>query len=524
VGLSDGGARAGRDRHRTGGPEYWAEEPVDLRRYVDALRRSRFLIICIIVPMTAAAFIASRSLPKVYSARALIVMQEPTDPLAGSDAASVARRLATAQTLLETPVILDDAARRLSMSEHLLEDKVSSSIDANANVITITAKDGDPARAAAIANAVATSFVHEQQSAETLRVSRARARLVALLGRLRRSPGAEPEIAAIRQELSALAVAEATSGSDFELARAAERPSSPSSPHPLRNSIVAFFAAIVLAVLAAVARLQLVPRPRGPGDVSRLTDLPLLVKVPYVRRRFRRRPDALTAVEHEAYRTLETLVTVHLPPNGQHTILVTSALRGEGKTHVVAALGRALAHAGYRVLLVSGDLRSPRLHEHFHLDGAPGLSDLLSAASRAGGWHVARELQSATSATLVRGRGKGDLRLLPSGQTPIDPAGSLSGDALGAVFNEITLLDYYQYVLVDGPPILGHADSHILARNVETVLVVTRLDRVSVENLSDMRETIDRLGVSTLGVIIIGTRADVSEDYVRGGFAMSDGL
>jgi capsular exopolysaccharide synthesis family protein len=488
----------------------WGEEPVDLHRHVKALRRSRFFILLIVITMTGGAFAFSLALPKEYTAKARIAMLEPVNPLTSPDAATVARQLALAQTLLTTPRILGAAGQRLGVSEQELEGKVHSSVDANADIINVSATSRSPTASAAIANAVAKAFVDEQQSSEKVRIAQTRERLLAQIAGLQGQPGSAPRIALIQQELTALALEEATSPSAFQVAEAAQPPSAPSSPHPLRNAALAFFAAIFLGVLIALGRDQLVPRPSGPGELSRLLDLPVLIKVPYLSRRFRGRPGALSPIEHEAYRTLQTLVAFQLPPTEQRTILVTSAVQGEGKTHAVAALGRTLAQEGYRTLLVSADLRWPKLHEHFNQAASPGLSDVVSAASRNGYESMGEQILAATSAPLVGAHGRGDLRLLSSGVTSSNPGRTLSGDALRAVFDEIDRLNRYDYVLVDGPPLLGHADSHILARKCDAALVVCRLDRLRLETVSDLRETLDRLGVDVLGLIVIGAQAQPS--------------
>jgi capsular exopolysaccharide synthesis family protein len=488
----------------------WGEEPVDLHRHVKALRRSRFFILLIVIAMTGSAFAFSLSLPKKYTAKARIEMVDSGNLLNSPDATTVARELATAQTLLTTPRILGAAAQRLGVSEKALEGKVQSSVDANANIINVSATSRSSAASAAIANAVAGAFVSQEQSSQKGVITQKKERLLALLAKLRGQPGSASAIQAIQQELTALALQQATSPSAFQVAEAARPPTAPSSPHPVRNAALAFFAAIFLGVLIALGRDQLVPRPSGPGELSRLLDLPVLIKVPYLSRRFRGRPGALSPIEHEAYRTLQTLVAFQLPPTEQRTILVTSAVQGEGKTHAVAALGRTLAQEGYRTLLVSADLRWPKLHEHFNQAASPGLSDVVSAASRNGYESMGEQILAATSAPLVGAHGRGDLRLLSSGVTSSNPGRTLSGDALRAVFDEIDRLNRYDYVLVDGPPLLGHADSHILARKCDAALVVCRLDRLRLETVSDLRETLDRLGVDVLGLIVIGAQAQPS--------------
>src|SRR5918992_1515194 len=87
------------------------EERVDVRRYLDALRRSRPLIVAIVVLMTGAVVVVSLALPDTYRASARIVFEEDASPLAASDSESTQRQLATTETLLTTADVLSAAAR-----------------------------------------------------------------------------------------------------------------------------------------------------------------------------------------------------------------------------------------------------------------------------------------------------------------------------------------------------------------------------------------------------------------------------
>jgi Mrp family chromosome partitioning ATPase len=108
------------------------------------------------------------------------------------------------------------------------------------------------------------------------------------------------------------------------------------------------------------------------------------------------------------------------------------------------------------------------------------------------------------STLTARGRLEGGgLAVLASGQRPPNPSELLASEALDRVFDEIGRTDY-RYVLVDGPPLLGLIDGQALAQRVRNVLVVARLDRVTPENVPDLRELLEGLDVNVLGVVVIG--------------------
>lgn len=481
------------------------DEPIEVGRYASALRRSWLLILLIVVPLTGAVFLVSLALPKTYQATAKIVVESGADPLATRDAESVERRLATIQVLLTTRQNLRRAARTFEgVTAATLADKVDASVDPTANIVSVQSTHGNALGAAQIANAVATSFLATEGRAEQRRINRARATLNRALAELKGVRGLQPqeERAAIRERLTDLNFGAASAGSELTLAEAARPPSEAYSPRPVRNAIFAFFAAAFIAALVVLARAQLKPRLTGSRELSRLLDLPVLVEIPYVRRR--PGPKTLAAVEYEAYQTLQASLRRQLPATHQRTVLITSALHSEGKTEVTAALGLVLSHARLRTWLVSADMRWPRLHELFDVAQTPGLAEVLSAARRDGS-KTASQMTAARTGLLDRETEAGSLHVLASGRTPADPAQLLASDALDGFFDEIKESEY-DYVLLDGPPLLGLVDSQVLAQRVDGMLIVCRLDRMTPENAIALRELLDRLDVKPLGLVIVGGR------------------
>jgi capsular exopolysaccharide synthesis family protein len=485
------------------------DQPVETGRYLDALRRSKLLIALIVLPLTAAVLIGSLLLPKTYRATAKIVVGSASDPLQTGDVASIERRLATFDVLVTTRANLRRAATRVrGETAATLDRKVSSSVDPSANIINVSATDASPRRAARIANAVSDTFLRRQRNEERGRLLRARTLLTDALAALegRRGEAAAAERAQIRDELRQLNINAGGTGSELALAEAAQAPSQPYAPRPVRNAVFGFFAALFIATLVVLARAQLKPRISGSRELSRLLELPVLTEVPHVRRGFAHEPQTLSSVEYEAYQTLQAAIRRQLPPTGQRTILVTSALHGEGKTEVTAALGLVLSQAGQRTWLVSADMRRPKLHELFDVEQTPGLSEVLVGAQNGGSSDI---FQLSAART-----GSGRLHVLASGRTPPDPAQLLASNALDGFFEEVQESEY-DYVLLDGPPLLGLVDSQVLAQRVDGVLLVCRPDRLTPETALATRELLDRLDVQPLGLAIVGVRG-LSHFYLPG--------
>jgi polysaccharide biosynthesis transport protein len=485
------------------------DQPVETGRYLDALRRSKLLIALIVVPLTLAVFVVSLLLPQTYRATAKIVVENADDPLQLRDVESVERRLATIEALLTTRQTRRRAARMIpGETAATLEGKIASSVDPRADIVSIVATDDTAQGAARIANAVAATFLARQRTAEQRRLTRARATLERALQELegRRGIQAANERVALRGRLTDLNLGAAGFRHELSLAEAAEPPRAAFSPRPVRNALFAFFAAVFIAALVVVARTQLRPRVSGSRELSRLLELPVLAEVPHVRRPLGHRPDTLSAVEYEAYQTLQAAVRRRLPATNQRTVLVTSALAGEGKTEVTAALGLVLSQTMHRTWLVSADMRWPRLHEVFDVDQTPGLSEVLAGGSNGGSSGI---FQLSAART-----GSGSLHVLASGQIPPDPAQLLAGAALDGFFEEIKESEY-DYVLLDGPPLLGLVDSQVLAQRVDGVLIVCRPERHTPETAFALRELLDRLEVDPIGMVIVGSRGP-SHAYLPG--------
>jgi tyrosine-protein kinase len=490
------------------------DEPVEARRYADAFRRSWPLILLIVVPLTALVFIVSALFPKTYSSSAKLVLDTTGNPLEASDAASVQRRLATIQVLLTTRDVFARAARRLpGETAASVQDKVTSSVDPNANVITLAATDSTPRGAARIANAVASTFLVEQRLIQRQQLAQQRASLTQALDKLRGLPGVRAQRLAIQNQLAQLNVSAASSRPELALAERAQPSSQPSSPHPVRNAFFGLFAALFVAALVVLGRAQFAPRLSGSREVGRLLDVPVLAEVPQVRRStFSRVPRTLSGAEYEAYQTLHAALKMQLPPTQQQIVLVTSALHGEGKTEVTAGLGLALSQAGMRTWLVSADMRWPRLHELFDVDQSPGLAEVLAGTRiyRDG----APDLLAADNPLQYRAdTGRGSLHVLASGTKPRDPAKLLASDAVDSFFDQIKRSDY-DYVLLDGPPLVGLVDSQVLAQRVDGVLLVARPEKLMPANVIDMRDLLARLQVRPLGVVVVGSQVTPSA-YVR---------
>jgi tyrosine-protein kinase len=491
----------------SGSAGQFSDQAVDIRRYFDALRGGAKLIVAVTVVVTVLVALLSSLLPKSYQASGNVIYNPSNTPLQPAEAASTQRQLATFQALVQTSGVLDAAARRLSEPASSLKSAIGVSVNENANILTISATAPHAEQAAQRVNAVARAFIAQQNASQNVGLTNAESQLRAQIAQLHGTPGSEAEVAALQSRISALQISAAGTASELQLAGPATAPTSASSPHPARNAIVALFAGLLIGVLIVLGRDQLRPRFATPRELGQALGATVLTGVPYrpsLASGQRRR--ALSGMEQEAYDVLQASVRLlGSDASAQRLLLVTSATHGEGKTTVTASLGRSLARAGQRTLAISGDLRSPSLHEQLGLPPGPGLAECLLAAREGEVGEVLRDL--------IR-EAPGDLNLdvLTAGRTPSDPGSLMSGPELGAFFEAVRTLDYH-YVLIDSPPSLGLSDAQFLARQADDVLLVARLDRVSPTQAEDLRDLLRRLGISPIGLVAVGARVELSPYY-----------
>jgi capsular exopolysaccharide synthesis family protein len=173
------------------------------------------------------------------------------------------------------------------------------------------------------------------------------------------------------------------------------------------------------------------------------------------------------------------------------TVMITSAVPGEGKTSLASFLSASLARAGCRTLLVDGDLRNPSLHKLLGLSQGPGLSEALR--------------QEVTLADAIRPTAVGGLSLLSAGHCDEAALCGLVQDGGRGLFN--ALRDEYDFVIVDSAPVLPVADSLLIGRYVDAVLFSLLRDVSRTPDVLEACERLSMLGVRLLGAVVCGMHA-----------------
>jgi capsular exopolysaccharide synthesis family protein len=192
----------------------------------------------------------------------------------------------------------------------------------------------------------------------------------------------------------------------------------------------------------------------------------------------------------EAYRALAANIQFS-SGDVQHTIGVTSAAAGEGKSTTVANLAVALAEGGRRVIAIDADLRRPGLHTLFGVDNTEGLSSVL----------LEEQAHLPLQETVAPG-----VRLLASGPLLANPLDALASRRLDQVLSQARALA--DFVLVDTAPAGVLADAAVVAPRLGGVLLVVSAGKTKRDAARRAREQLERVNANLLGVVLVDVKGD----------------
>ncbi|MDX6225032.1 MAG: tyrosine-protein kinase [Frankiales bacterium] len=412
--------------------------------------RSRWLVagVTLLVGLTVAV-ISKRETP-VYETTAKLVVNQPdgTDKFGLSDSLQFYAR--TLGNLVGSQNVADIVVENLSfpISATKARDAMSFSVVTETQLIEVTASDPDPKHAQELANVWASTFT-----------------------------------AYAAQKLTQAAP------SSVSVADRATVPRNPARPKPTLYTLVGLVFGALLGIAAAIARERLDTRVRNLERLSREFELPVLGVLP---RRGSAPSDRVRFLE--AVGVLRANLQFSATEVALQTVAVTSSRPEEGKSTVVAELGRSFATVSLvegSVLLVDADLRRPALGRRLGLDArqvrhSPGLTSYLRGQA---------SFEDAVLSTDMVG-----LAVMPTGPRPPDPDVVLSFAASRQRLRALSA--YAEVLLIDCPPVSVGADVTIVATEVDGVLIVVDPKVARRSELHRVVEQIKRVGGTPLGFVL----------------------
>ena len=189
----------------------------------------------------------------------------------------------------------------------------------------------------------------------------------------------------------------------------------------------------------------------------------------------------------EAYRSLRTNLMFSSVESPIQTLLVTSAARDDHKSVTLANLAVTFAQSGNRTILVDADLRQPKQHEIWNLDGRRGLSSMMVDD---------RAISSPPlEATKVDG-----LEIVCAGDLPPNPADLLGGQRMNEII--AAFKQRAEFVLFDSPPVLAATDAALLGIKLDGALLAVRAGETRRDHTAQARQALERVHVRVVGAVL----------------------
>ena len=260
----------------------------------------------------------------------------------------------------------------------------------------------------------------------------------------------------------------------------------------LRNNLAfGLLLGLMLGMGAAFLREFMDDSLKSSDELERITGLPVLGLLPNIRNQS---DDQIALLAHmdprsplaEAIRSLRTSLKFSTQLGAPRVTFVTSSNPAEGKSSIALNLATAYAQIGSKVLLIDADLRNPSIHHLLKLENLEGLTNYLAGAGDAA--EISRPC-------LIK-----QLRVITSGPIPPDPVELLSGkrmeDLLAASLNE------FDYVIIDGPPVIGLADALVLSNLADATILSVQAGKTRKASLLATLKRLERASGNIIGTLL----------------------
>lgn len=499
-----------------------------LADYLRPLKSRWWVVLAAVLVATAAVYAYEARKPNVYTVSTLVYFQDPGDPVSGAASQpQTDRNVLDEATLLYSRETAGIVARKIGWkgTPAQLLKSVAISSKPGEDFIQVTANAGTAVDAANIANQFGSTLV-------SLLVTGIHTRLQNSLGLINRELAALPKTSAnlaeraqLQVEQNELRVAISDPPLISKQVDYATPPGAPSSPKPLRDALFALILSLIGSIALVYGMERFDRRLKNPEDMERAYGRPLLSVLPHSAQ-----PDArlhghasVGREFREPFRVLRTnleLESLDAPPR---TIIVSSAMPGEGKSTVVRNLALAFRETGKSVVVVDLDLRHPSLYEKFGQVPGVGVTEVLRhqaalddaiisvgvgmdafaafmLAQSTGEPPIDRKAANGASSNGGGHLPDAEVALLLAGAPAANPAVVLASDRLVEVMDE--LKQRFDVVLIDSAPILAVSDTVPLLRYADAALFVGRLDFTTRDTARRLIEFLPRVpDVNVLGIV-----------------------
>lgn len=193
----------------------------------------------------------------------------------------------------------------------------------------------------------------------------------------------------------------------------------------------------------------------------------------------------------EAYRTLRTNFQFATIQDKPRTVMVTSAVPGEGKTTTAVNMAVTMADRGMRVLIIDTDLRRPNVHRVLKIERGPGLADILR--------------EDLDTSRILRPTRVENLWIVSSGRVPPNPSELVASERMARLMKRLG--QEFDLVICDAPSVLVVTDPVLLATHVDTAVLVVSVNNARRETIQRACKLLQTANPSIAGVVLNGLEA-----------------
>jgi succinoglycan biosynthesis transport protein ExoP len=499
---------------------------MDLRDYLSVVRRRKWTIIFGVIAVASSALLASSLQTPVYEARARVLLETPAALFAGNTNYQVPSQVRTELEVLNSAPVSERVREKLGVAPRVTAVQVSDT-----QVILVKARSTNPKLAANLANSYAESYIDYRRQKAIDNLAAAGEAIQVKVDEIRReiaeydaanprpvpAPGTppfpeSPERAALESQrfffegrLDQLSVDAQLKDGGSQLVAPATEPTTPIEPKPVRNALLGVGVGLIFGVAVAFLFEHLDDSVNQKEDLQRIArDVAVVGVIPAVGG-WRNRTDGRvvsrtepSSPAAEAYRTLRTSVQFLGLDRPLKKLQFTSPSAGEGKSTTVANLAVTLSQAGYSVVVVSCDLRRPRIHDFFGLPNTIGFTSVLLRETP-----LSNALQDVPDAP--------GLRVLASGPLPPNPSELLASHLTTELLAELE--SQFDLVLVDSPPVLPVTDAVVLASKTDATLMIANAGSTSKKSLARAFELLRQVSAPVVGSVLNGATAEGAYGY-----------
>jgi len=508
--------------------------------YFDILRRRWMIIVAILFLAAAGAAAATVLQETMYESRAeVLIRTTSTDqlfPSASNTGNRLVRQTQAEITFLRTDAYRLAAAEALGRSASVSIDLVSDANVADTGRISFVSVDLDPARAAEATQTYAQAYIDSRNTADIVDIQRqlgeavleqsnlsselealrgpiddidatiARttdpAQLASLTaqrnlllsqlgGDVGRLEGGLSQAGSTVKELTDASIVITDSRMTAFVSLAARTPTAPISTGWVQNLLIALAVGAVLGVGAALLRESLDTRLHSDAEIGDLLDTSVLGHVGKLKtgkmsgliiNQPKIDPAAL-----EAFRKIRSSVIFLQASEELNLIQVTSPTAGNGKTTIATNLAIAFVQQRQSVLVIDADLRRPRVHREFMVNGLDrGLSSIL-AENLPFGDAIRQDLTSG-------------VYVIPAGQIPPNPSELLGTEGWARLLKQVRA--EFDIVIIDSPPLLPVTDARIISAEVDGVILVADTRTSGKRELKDSAKLLEQAAANLSGIVL----------------------